>query len=95
MDEIKPKAYVLNLEYDNDKIVAISGFKTYNETDSLVNDLKAFIDYRFKDDKHLIIFKGTKHELLNDKELNLKFNNLKEKIEQLKETNYLLIVGKI
>lgn len=96
MDELKPKAYVLSLDLESDKIVAISGFKTYNEHNGIVTDIKAFIDYRTRMDqnfKKMIIFKGTKNELLKDKILMDKFPNINEKIEQLKETNYLLITG--
>lgn len=95
MNEIKPEAYVLNLDMENGNIVALSGFKTYNETNSITTDLKAFIDYRFKEDKNLIIFQGTKEQLLNNKMLMEKFKNVEEKIKELKETNYLLIVGNI
>ncbi len=101
MDEIKnqnkPKGYVLALSDCNQKGAIISGFRTYNESNSIVYDLKAFLAHRFSNnpDKNLIQFRGTKNELLNDKVLNAKFKNINEKIQELKETNYLLIIGDI
>lgn len=90
------KFYILDINYDTDKIAVISGFKTYNETNGIVTDIKAFVDFRLRNDeyfKNKIIFQGTKSELLNDEKLMEKFNNIEEKINQLKETNYLLIIG--
>ncbi len=98
MNEMKPKAYVLDINYEEDKIVAISGFKTYNETNGIVTDIKAFIDYRTRMDenfKKTIIFRGTLSQLVSNEILIKKFPNIMEKYNQLKETNYLLIIGNI
>lgn len=95
MDIKKPKAYVLQLDYNNEKVALIGGFKTYNESDSIVYDLKSFLNHidRNGDFKPFVIFKGTKGELFKNNELMIKFSNIKEKIDQLKENNYILISG--
>lgn len=97
--DLKPKAYVLELDYDKDSICIISGFKTYNETNSIITDLKSFLDYvkrneRFNESD--ILFTGTKAELMKEETFLISLNKekLENAIEQLRESTYLLIMKK-
>ncbi len=96
MDAIKPKGYVISLNMKEESVAILSGFRTYNETNSIVYDMKAFLEYRYnnKSDKKLVLFSGNKSELIRDTKFNYLFTEISKEdaINKLYETNYLLII---